>query len=155
MSDDKKNEEIYDTLTEEESREEELHKARKARAEKMHEEKQRSMQIRRYGAIGAAVAISVIVLIAVVVKQKNKVDPRAIEPQTETVTQSHSFLFIQLHHTVLHCNRNNLTHSQFHCFLYDQFHLVSFWESLEQIDFMCELCSEFILLINVQPDLVL
>ena len=88
MSDDKKNEEIYDTLTEEESREEELHKARKARAEKMHEEKQRSMQIRRYGAIGAAVAISVIVLIAVVVKQKNKVDPRAIEPQTETVTQT-------------------------------------------------------------------
>lgn len=88
MSDDKKNEEIYDTLTEEESREEELHKARKARAEKMHEEKQRSMQIRRYGAIGAAVAISVIVLIAVVVKQKNKVDPRAIEPRTETVTQT-------------------------------------------------------------------
>ena len=37
MSDDKKNEGIYDTLTEEESREEELHKARKARAEKMHE----------------------------------------------------------------------------------------------------------------------
>lgn len=88
MSDDKKNDEIYDTLTEEESREEELHKARKARAEKMHEEKQRSMQIRRYGTIGAAVAISVIVLIAVVVKQKNKVDPRAIEPQTETVTQT-------------------------------------------------------------------
>lgn len=88
MSDDKKNDEIYDTLTEEESREEELHKARKARAEKMREEKQRSMQIRRYGAIGAAVAISVIVLIAVVVKQKNKVNPRAIEPQTETVTQT-------------------------------------------------------------------
>ena len=86
MSDDKKNDEIYDTLTEEESREEELHKARKARAEKMREEKQRSMQIRRYGAIGAAVAISVIVLIAVVVKQKNKVNPRAIEPQTENVT---------------------------------------------------------------------
>ena len=88
MSDDNRNDEIYDAAAEEERREEERHKARKERAERMREEKRRSIQIRRYSTIGVVAAISVIVLITVIVKQKNKIDPRAIEPQTEAITQT-------------------------------------------------------------------
>lgn len=89
MSEDKLDEEIYDAAAEEERREEERHQARRERAKRMQEEKKKSMQMRRYGAIGAVAVISIIVLIAVVVKQKDKIKPRAIEPApTEAVSES-------------------------------------------------------------------
>ncbi len=85
MSDDNKYNEIYDAAEEEERREEERHRARRERAQRMREEKRKSMLMCRYGTIGAVAVISVIVLITVVVKQRSKIDPRAIEPQTQQV----------------------------------------------------------------------
>lgn len=85
MSDDKWNYEVYDAAAEEEKREEERHKARKERAERMRKQKQKSMMIRRYGAIGGIAALSIIVLISVALKHGGKKDPRAIEPATDQV----------------------------------------------------------------------
>lgn len=88
MSDDKWIYEVYDAAAEEENREEERHKARKERAERMRKQKEKSMMIRRYGAIGGIAALSIVVLIAVVLKHGDKKDPRAIEPATDLVQQS-------------------------------------------------------------------
>lgn len=88
MNDDNRNEGIFDAAAEEERREAERHRARKERAERMHREKRRSMLARKYGAIGLAAAVSAIVLLTVIVKQKDKMDPRAIEPQTQTATEA-------------------------------------------------------------------
>lgn len=88
MNDDNRNEDIFDAAAEEERREAERHRARKERAERMHREKRRSMLVRKYGAIGLAAAVSAIVLLTVIVKQKDKMDPRAIEPQTQTATEA-------------------------------------------------------------------
>lgn len=83
MSDDNRNNEIYDAAEEEERREEERHRARRERAERMRQEKQKSMMRRKYGTVGGIAVVSLIVLIAVIIKQRDKIDPRAIEPQTQ------------------------------------------------------------------------
>lgn len=88
MSDDKWIYEVYDAAAEEENREAERHKARKERAERMRKQKEKSMMIRRYGAIGGIAALSIVVLIAVALKHGDKKDPRAIEPATDLVPQS-------------------------------------------------------------------
>ena len=88
MSDDKWIDEVYDVGVEEEKREEERHKARKERAQKMHEQKQRSIMLRKYGAIGGIAALGVIVLLVVALNHGSKADPRAIEPVTELAEQS-------------------------------------------------------------------
>ena len=87
MSDENRTNEIYDAATEEEQREAERHKARKERAERMREEKRRSMMIRRYGTIGVVALASLIVLITVVVKQKDKINPREIPSATEMASE--------------------------------------------------------------------
>lgn len=87
MSDENRTNEIYDAATEEEQREAERHKARKERAERMREEKRRSMMIRRYGTIGVVALVSLIVLITVVVKQKDKINPREIPSATEMASE--------------------------------------------------------------------
>lgn len=88
MSEDNRNEEIYDAAADEERREEERHKARKERAERMHEEKRKSLLMRRYSIIGTVAIVSIVILLVVVVKQKNKINPRAIEPETQTAAQT-------------------------------------------------------------------
>lgn len=86
MSEDRWNEEVYDASVEEERREEERHRARKERAERMRKQKRKSMMLRRYGTIGAVAVVSIAVLIVVATKQGNKMNPRAIEPATQTAT---------------------------------------------------------------------
>ena len=87
MSDENRTNEVYDAATEEDKREEERHKARKERAERMREEKRRSMLMRRYGTIGVVALASLIVLIMVFVKQKDKINPREIPSATETASE--------------------------------------------------------------------
>ena len=53
----------------------------------MREEKRRSMMIRRYGTIGVVALASLIVLITVVVKQKDKINPREIPSATEMASE--------------------------------------------------------------------
>lgn len=39
---------------------------------------------------------------------------------------------VQLHNAAFHLHRNNFRRTKFHCFLDDQFHFVTFWQTLKQ-----------------------
>ena len=71
MLDERDDIEVYDASEEENEREAQRHQMRKERAQKMRLEKQRSIKRQRYILLGAGLAVLLVVLIVLLVKNTN------------------------------------------------------------------------------------
>lgn len=89
MLDERDDIEIFDASEEETEREAQRHQMRKERAQKMQEEKQRSIKRQRYILLGLALVILFFLLIVLLVKHTGKKNPKdisanVVSQQTET-----------------------------------------------------------------------
>ena len=89
MLDERDDIEIFDASEEETEREAQRHQMRKERAQKMQEEKQRSIKRQRYILLGFALVILFFLLIVLLVKHTGKKNPKdisanVVSQQTET-----------------------------------------------------------------------
>ena len=89
MLDERDDIEIFDASEEETEREAQRHQMRKERAQKMQEEKQRSIKRQRYILLGFALVILFFLLIVLFVKHTGKKNPKdisanVVSQQTET-----------------------------------------------------------------------